>query len=467
MSRYINDYTVVIQEYFQVRVRTWLETVGKDIFGIDHYWLRFEFAPGRGQVHAHMIATTNKMEDMSALVYKIRSGAHACPSGCTKDEFAASVLAQWAEQTLGLTAKVIPSPHSIDQTDQAPQHPSSRNFSEVHNNLADDANAFLYTCQEHVCTDYCLRKRRIFTRTETSKSKQRRECHAGCGVEKTHGKGDTPGFVLRKKTSLEKYARGFLKLQLPHDNKRKRDGKKRNPIQTSLWLAHGWRANCDLQLILYDGNPREPDPAEVARITDYIVAYASKGIESFTQEQDQVKELVMASTESSGDTRDVVRLTRQILNRSLSQKVLSKQEAMVHILKLDLYLCSQSFERISLSNYHRLGATPQSSRSGKAFLTTYARRPSHQHHLSLHQFFHQTWSPGAVPFYTAAMTKPKCPPSEEYSKYILLVHRPWVAKFLITKDNGQPVNFVVEFRIFRTSKLCPKSVKVQYERAKY
>ena len=48
-----NNYAIVIQEHFQKRVVTWLETVGKDIFGIKHYWIRYEFAPGRGQIHAH------------------------------------------------------------------------------------------------------------------------------------------------------------------------------------------------------------------------------------------------------------------------------------------------------------------------------------------------------------------------------------------------------------------------------
>ena len=35
----VNDYTIVIQEYFQQRVITWLETVGKDVFDIEHYWV--------------------------------------------------------------------------------------------------------------------------------------------------------------------------------------------------------------------------------------------------------------------------------------------------------------------------------------------------------------------------------------------------------------------------------------------
>ena len=47
-AQIVNDYTVVVQEYFQERVEQWLNSVGSTIFGIEHYWIRYEFAPGRG-----------------------------------------------------------------------------------------------------------------------------------------------------------------------------------------------------------------------------------------------------------------------------------------------------------------------------------------------------------------------------------------------------------------------------------
>ena len=54
----MNDMTIIIQEYFQERFRKWMETVGKEIFRIKHYWARYEFAPGRGQIHCHMLVIT-------------------------------------------------------------------------------------------------------------------------------------------------------------------------------------------------------------------------------------------------------------------------------------------------------------------------------------------------------------------------------------------------------------------------
>jgi hypothetical protein len=48
-------------------------------------------------------------------------------------------------------------------------------------------------------------------------------------------------------------------------------------IQTSLKTLQSWRSNCDVQLILYDSDPRNPDLSELAKVTDYVVSYACKG----------------------------------------------------------------------------------------------------------------------------------------------------------------------------------------------
>src|SRR5688500_5016749 len=54
--RIVNDYTLIVQDYFQERVKIWLSTIGSKVFHIQHYWLRYEFATSRGQIHAHILA---------------------------------------------------------------------------------------------------------------------------------------------------------------------------------------------------------------------------------------------------------------------------------------------------------------------------------------------------------------------------------------------------------------------------
>ena len=65
--KYVNEYSIVVQEYFQARVQIWLDTIGKHVFKIKHYWVRFEFAPSRGQIHAHMIVIADTQEMMKLI----------------------------------------------------------------------------------------------------------------------------------------------------------------------------------------------------------------------------------------------------------------------------------------------------------------------------------------------------------------------------------------------------------------
>ena len=92
----INSYSIVIQEYFSIRVEEWIKTVGIPIMGIKHYWGRYEFAHGRGQIHAHIlgILTEEKKSDLRNRIEQNK--VHGLPI--------AEVYATWAKDHFGLTA---------------------------------------------------------------------------------------------------------------------------------------------------------------------------------------------------------------------------------------------------------------------------------------------------------------------------------------------------------------------------
>ena len=113
--------------------------------------------------------------------------------------------------------------------------------------------------------------------SEDKDSRRRKVCRCGAGVEETPNKCDTPGFPLRTEPELVRDLRGFNRLDLPRNNRR--------IITSSRWLLQGWRANCDIQVLLYESDPLNPDPEEIARVTDYIVAYACKGNETIVEEK--------------------------------------------------------------------------------------------------------------------------------------------------------------------------------------
>lgn len=112
----------------------------------------------------------------------------------------------------------------------------------------------------------------------------RRVCKTGCGQEETPGKCDTPGFATSQSPSIKYDHKRSQKLYMPRNNKRLN--------QTSTDLLRSWRGNCDVQIIVYNCDPKKPDVAEIARVTDYVVAYSCKGNSTIAEEREQMKKLI-------------------------------------------------------------------------------------------------------------------------------------------------------------------------------
>jgi len=143
LSKILNEYALVVQEYFQQRVEIWLRTVGKVVFGIKHYWARYEFAPGRGQIHTHLLAITNdnSIHEQCHLDLKRENGK----------EIRAKRLADWAERKFGLTASVSSNFDNICTE----VHPSSLPYSKANSSV--DLDNLLKTCNYHECSGFCMR----------------------------------------------------------------------------------------------------------------------------------------------------------------------------------------------------------------------------------------------------------------------------------------------------------------------
>ena len=136
----VNRYSCVVQEYFQKRVELWLEMVGKKIFGIEHYWLRYEFADARGQIHCHLLATSND-KHMQHKVHKLKNDPKA----------QAKAVADWASKKFGLTAGFDPA--LVERLELDPL--------KVYNGDVEDKEAdtekLKNLTEMHNCSGYCLR----------------------------------------------------------------------------------------------------------------------------------------------------------------------------------------------------------------------------------------------------------------------------------------------------------------------
>lgn len=149
LSQILNDYAIVVQEYFQKRVELWLEIVGKKILDIAHYYVRYEFAPGRGQIHAHLLAIIKDKTVLRLLHHDKQISTEK------RDER----LADWAEKTLGLTASMD---ETLPQPDILPsESPCTIRFRDVIQSEAairKDSQQLMQFCQMHNCSlGFCLK----------------------------------------------------------------------------------------------------------------------------------------------------------------------------------------------------------------------------------------------------------------------------------------------------------------------
>lgn len=128
-----------------------------------------------------------------------------------------------------------------------------------------------------------------YTDTQSSRGlfyrSRHRTCKTGCGQEKSVGKCDTPGFPLSKAPTVKYDHRRSQKLYMPRNHGRLN--------QTSTDLLQSWRGNCDVQILVYNCDPMRPDISEIAKVTDYVVAYSCKGNATLKEEREQTKKMAL------------------------------------------------------------------------------------------------------------------------------------------------------------------------------
>ena len=167
------------------------------------------------------------------------------------------------EVTLGMTASIDDCSKTLDT--EVEEHPSKLQFAEVGEvNAVRDLTKCQVSFQTHKCSAYCLRNRRHTKKSKKGDDAKRRVCRMGAGVEETFGKGDTPGFTVRKKAKVARDLRGFDRIDLIRNNK--------NITQCSEFLMRGWRGNCDIQYLIYESDPDKSD-AIVMSAESPIISY--------------------------------------------------------------------------------------------------------------------------------------------------------------------------------------------------
>ena len=266
MCQSVKRYPLYVNEFFMKRGKEFMDNYVRDVMGIEYYWGRVEFAPGRGQIHLHILAIANNKAYLHDF-YRARDD----------EAKQIEILNNYATNVLDMTANT-----KIDETRQRLQptsSPLSHRYVECTDEKEDEQN-LTQDCLFHECNDYCLD-------LDHAKSTIRlRRCRMGYGQEETEGKGDTPGKDLRSEPTIVKDRRGVEHLTM------KREHSKRI-VQHSRSCLMCWRANVDCQLIIYRSDPNCPDIAEIEGVCRYVVAYAGKRYKTQKQEKEAIQNIIL------------------------------------------------------------------------------------------------------------------------------------------------------------------------------
>lgn len=269
LCRSVQKHSLYVNQYFMRRAKEFMDGYAREVLGIEHYWGRVEFASGRGQIHLHILCIAKNKAYLQDFY------------NASSEEEKAKVMHAYAKDMLDMTADVkVDENHqrlSVDQT--TAQSPLATRFADVTDERRD-AKLLAQDCMCHDCNDYCLGYK------NDTHSNKCRECRFGYGTENTPNKGDTEGKELRSTCTIHKDGKGVEHLLLPRLHSRR-------IVQHSRSLLQAWRANADVQLLIYRSNPDMPDVGEIESVCRYVVAYAGKRYQTTRQETNMIQDIIL------------------------------------------------------------------------------------------------------------------------------------------------------------------------------
>jgi hypothetical protein len=272
MSRAARRNPLYVNQYFMNRAKRFMDVFAREVLDLEFYWGRVEFAPGRGAIHLHLLGIAKDKAYLRDF-YKARTEAKKV-----------RVMEKYANDVLGMTADVKMDEtykrfHTSDRSSMSTtKSPLGRRYSEAtdadvdHVHLTQDAML-------HSCTEYCL--------GDVDKAGLKlRTCRFGFGTEKTSNKGDTPGKDLLNEPKIEVDRKGIEHLFLCRSHSNKINQHSRHVLQA-------WRANTDVQLIIYRSNPDIPDVREIEAVCRYCTSYASKAHQTTKEEINTIQDVII------------------------------------------------------------------------------------------------------------------------------------------------------------------------------
>lgn len=268
MSKSAKRYPGFVNNFFLKRASSFMDTVVKDALGIKHYWGRVEFAPGRGQIHLHILAIGRDKAYLKDF-YSAKSGAEK-----------AKVIDDYARNKLNMTADLGGFNEKKEYrafNDRPLTSPLQSRYCEVTNDEQDQWD-LCQDCMLHHCNDYCLKCGRT--------KKSPRICRVTGSTESKFGNEDTDGYQSMSEAGILQDEKGIKHFLMQRT-------KSKLLTQHSKTLLQAWRGNCDIKLLLYFSDPDFPDIGEIEEVCRYVVAYTGKKHHTCKQEKETIRDLIM------------------------------------------------------------------------------------------------------------------------------------------------------------------------------
>ena len=271
MCRASRRHPLYVNQYFMMRAERFMDEYARHALELEYYWGRVEFAPGRGAIHLHILGIAKNKAYLNDF-YRAKT-----------EKKKIEVLQSYAEDYLGMTANVqLDETHTRfhlqdRQKTRTDMSPLGIRYAECKDSDIDHAH-LVQDSMLHECTEYCLGN-------VDEKGIKLRTCRLGYGSEVTSNKGDTPGKDRRTQATIEKNAKGIEHLLLPRLHSKK-------VVQHSRAILQAWRANADVQLLIYRSNPNIPDVGEIEAVTKYCTAYAGKTKHTTREEISTIQDII-------------------------------------------------------------------------------------------------------------------------------------------------------------------------------
>ena len=385
----------------------------------DWHWYRYEFQ-ARGSIHCHGTAKLKsdpglcKLTDIALKGFLAEKCHNSCDNSSLSTEIsdgkkASKIICEYVNRLL---TTWNPCPPQNEMWSKPHIHPCSRQHKDISDSQqSDDYIDLINTVQRHTTcsTRYCLKH-------ETNK-------------EGLHCRFNYP-FECSDITKLE-----FQPVHTKDKSKKykativtARNGPRLNTHQ-KIQLV-GWRANCDMQVIL-----------DYHACVEYLCKYAAKG----EPRSNTLKNTFNAVVNNLKTSIDPVMVMKKIITKSLGERDFSSQETMHLLLSLKLHSSSFQVLPVNLDGSHsvkrQIRDGSSSSCTNDSILDKYAKRAIFKNdhplimNISFAQFVTQyklvknkivPQSPNIIPrFFPSYSSNTKGLYYHLYCKYQLLKYKPW------------------------------------------